>query len=125
MTNRTRNAALKNGIERIEKEARATALAQMMRYNSGALRYELECAFAVLKRADKAMPDANNEQLRRLVAANSAANAVLAAYFVLGDAISEWLPTMADDVMQAHLEKKLLDAMNHVDDAVAKLKQYL
>lgn len=125
MTNRTRSAELKNGIERFEKVAGATAVAQMMRYNSGALRYELECAFSVLKRAARAMPGANNEQLRALVAATAAANAVITAYFVYGDTISEWSPTIADGVMHAHLEKKLLASMTDIDNAVAQLNPYL
>lgn len=125
MTKRTHSATMKNGIERIEKIPGATALEQMMRYNSGALRYELECAFAVLKRVVKAMPDANDEELRKLVAATLAANAVLTGYFVHGDAISKWLPTAADGVMNTLLEAKLQEAMNNIDHAVAKLKPYL
>ncbi len=125
MTTHMGGAAMKNGIERIEKVAGATALEQMMRYNSGALRYEIECAFGVLKRAAKAMPDANDEKLRSLVAATIAANDVLTAYFVHGAAISEWLPTIADGVVSEYLEVKLLNAINDIDHAVAALKPYL
>jgi hypothetical protein len=125
MTNRTRSTVLKNGIGRVEKVTGATALEQMMRYNSGALRYELECAFVVLKRAAKVMSSANNEQLRALLAATAAANAVITAYFVHGDTVSEWSLTIADGVMHPQLEKKLLASMADIDDAVARLKVYL
>ena len=125
MKTNTVNKQMKNGIERIEKVPGASALEQMIRYNCGALRYENECAFGVLKRAAKAMPDANDEELGNLVSATIAANDVLTAYFVHSAAISEWLPTMADGVMNEHFEVKLLGAMNDIDHAVAALKFYL
>jgi len=121
----TAKVIMKNGIERFEKVEGARASQQMMRYNSGACRYEVECAIRVLRRTSKAMLDATSAQLRDLVMASSAANAVLTADFVLGDAVSAWLPTSVNNVVNVPFEMNLLRAMNDFDHAVAALKPYL
>lgn len=44
---------MKDGIERFEKFDGQTVYEKTMRYNSGACHYELECAFAVLKKVQQ------------------------------------------------------------------------
>lgn len=119
------NVAMKNGIECFEKVEGTRAAQRLVRYNWGACRYELESAFGVLKRAAKAMPEANTDELRQLVLESGAANAVLTAYFILGDAITDWLPTSTNEAINVPFEMKLLQAMNDFDEAVAALKPYL
>jgi len=124
MKSKAKKRVMKDGIERIEKREGASALAQLIRYNSGAVRYELDCAFKVLKRASKAMPDADGQELPKLVVMCAAANDVCITYFALEEALSAWLPAAVGKVVNAALEPTLLQAMNDFDNAVTTLKAY-
>lgn len=118
-------AAMKNGIERFEKNESGTASEQLCRYNTGACRYEIETAFAVISRTAELMQDVHPSELRKLVQIISIANAVVDKYLFLGEAIDAWLPTSVHKVINMPFEINLLAAMRDFDNAVYELKPHI
>ena len=120
-----KTVVMKNGIERFEKNESGTVVEQLIRYNSGACRYEIECAFGVIARTADLMKDVHPSELRELVKACSTANSVVDAYLKLGEAMSDWIRTSVQKIKDVALEKNLLVAMRKFDEAVYELKPYI
>lgn len=116
-----------NGIERFKKVEGQTAQELTMRYNTGVCRYELECAFEVLKRTSAKMPESGLDELQELSIQSAAANAVITTFFQLGEAMSAWYPTSVTGSLGADksAEQKMLVEMEKFDKVVTDLKQYL
>jgi hypothetical protein len=116
---------MKNGIDRFEKNESGTAVEQLGRYNTGACRYEIECAFEVIARTSELMQEVHPSELRKLVQTCSIANSVVDKYISLGEAIDAWLPTSVHKVINVPFEMNLLRAMKEFDEAVYELKPYI
>lgn len=116
-----------NGIARFPKSHGQTAEERTMRYNSGACRYELECAFKVLQRTASKMEDSSDDELYKLNMQNTVANSVVTSFFDLGEAMSIWHATIVEGSVSIDesAEPRMLAAMDKFDAAVAALKPYV